>query len=201
MIEYGPDSDVCLHRAAGGLVVTRMREYNIDLQTLLPLLIELRQSGFLSAWLTLTIEGQRERCMAHIHLVDGRVVICRVVRENGQICASGGAALTLLYTLGTHRWYLEVPPSARAGQRIDNSGRLVKSGTRRAALSTNRIPWRVPMIDADLLQRLPRRQRRILLLVDGVRSVAQIATLIGLRDVNDVFVGLHDLATLGLVGW
>ncbi|GER86442.1 hypothetical protein KDW_06040 [Dictyobacter vulcani] len=189
----------------------KMREYKLELEYLLPLLAEMRQQGVLSTLFIHGINGLTVPCMAQIGLRDGQAMRCRIVTEDGKICASGNKALRLLYGLGPRNWHLDVqpsaplrisPPSESVRYSSDTGPIKYSSNTGSISLATQfslRIPRRSLYASADTLKSLSRSQKRIFLLVDGMRNIGKIAVLMSMRDEKEAEKVVMELEALGFI--
>ena len=129
--------------------------------------------------------------------------MCQIRGNNGQIYASGDKALLLLYGLGACNWRLDTRPAhtspmVRAVTSPQNAVQPEHPGTVSPS-SLTQIPRRTSFINSDVINTLSRHQRRIFILVDGVRNVGKIVALSGTKDEQEVFKILRNLVTIGLV--
>lgn len=152
-----------------------MQTYILDLETLLSLLEEAGQSGNLSTELPSGVPGLKERCWARIDLQEGKIVLCQIEGRNGRILASNRQALQLVSNLGSREWHLVEAPAPRllSPSPVDRSSR-----SRRSLQARSLVPQRVPLINQYTLNRLSRRHRQVLSLIDGTRSIERIAALL-----------------------
>ncbi len=184
-----------------------MQTYTLDLETLLALLEEAGQTGRLSTELPSGVPGFKERCQARVDLQGGKVVSCQLGGRNGRILISGNKALQLLSHLGPYEWQLvetqldgsfptptPTPTPAPIQVQPPGVGNLY-------ALSV--VPRRTAYFDQRALDRLSRRHRRVLSLVDNVRSVEKIASLLSaspdtqfLQQVRDI---VQELEAMGMI--
>lgn len=225
----------------------KMYTYDIDLETLLSLLTEARQTGILSAELPHGFMGQKVRCWVRINLANGEILRCQIEDNKGRVQVMGNKkALDLLYGLGPLSWRLdtespdaralsanknnreplELPPSERITNpllpRVQPSNNLrtppplergntsplppvQSTGSLRMNSASLRLFSAVPQVIANLspavLHNLSRRQRRVLVLVDGTRSVEKIAALLFStpQDTLIVLELLQELEMMGLI--
>jgi hypothetical protein len=180
-----------------------MQTYTLDLETLVSLLEELGQNGRLSCEMPSGVPGLREACQARIDLQDGKIIFCQIEGRGRRVLASGNQALRLLSNLGPREWQLvetqpeETQPLLATGPLQSNSRNAMNVRT------PSVIPQRVTAIDQQTLNRLPRRHRWVLNLVDGMRSVAKIASLLSsspdMQTIQQVGEILQELEALGMI--
>jgi hypothetical protein len=179
-----------------------MQTYILDLETLLSLLEEVGQNGTLSTELPSGVPGFKEYCRARIDLQEGKIVLCQIEGRNGRVLASQRQALQLVSNLGSREWQLVEAPSLKllSSSPVDRSSGSMRSV--QVPLSSL-VPRRVPRIDQQTLNRLPRRHRQVLSLIDGRRSIERIATLFrssadgqSLRQVEEI---VQELQAMGMV--
>lgn len=164
-----------------------MQSYPLDLATILYVLQG--QSGRLHAILE-AIPGIREPCQATMMLVEGKVASCFLETRRGALVGQGERALNLLIGLGTVDWLWE-PGSAPALQPPARS----PTGT------LSPIPRRREPLRQDILEACSRLQRRVLGLVDGRRTIQEIATLLAVppTEFERLRAVLRELQMMGLI--
>jgi hypothetical protein len=150
-----------------------MQSYPLDLTTILYLLDQQQQSGVLQAALA-DVPGTRETCQARLKLIRGKVMSCVVETSSGRLYVEGRRALTLLAQLGTVEWVWKMEEEGS----VTRSLPAVQPGN--AGFNPNEllVPRRREPLRVDALQRCSRAQRRVLGLVDGRRTVKEIATIL-----------------------
>lgn len=160
-----------------------MRIYQLDIETLLSLLYEAGQSGRLSTTLPSGVPGFKQFCQANIGLQEGKIVFCQIEQSNGRVLVSGKQALQILSRAGTREWQLEeaqfrqaTSPVATPAPPTVTTATPLSSQERQRGLSV--IPQRGAFINQNTLSHFSRQQRRVLNLVDGIRSVERIAMLL-----------------------
>jgi hypothetical protein len=164
-----------------------MQSYPLDLATILYLLQG--QSGRLHAILE-EVPGIREPCQATITLVEGKVASCFLETRRGALVSQGDRAFNLLIGLGTVDWLWEPGfETASPTPRRSSTG----------ALSS--IPRRREPLRQDMLEACSRLQRRVLGLVDGRRTIQEIATLLAVppTEFERLQAVLRELQTMGLI--
>lgn len=165
----------------------RMQSYPLDLATILYLLQG--QSGRLQAILE-AVPGVREPCQATIMLLEGKIATCFLETRQGELVAQGERVLNLLTGLGTIDWLWE----AGFGTTL-----LMPARNPTGALSP--IPRRREPLRQDMLEACSRLQRRVLGLVDGRRTIQEIATLLAVppTEFERLRAVLRELQTMGLL--
>ncbi len=151
-----------------------MQSYPLDLTTILYLLDQQQQSGLLRATLA-GLPGTRETCLAQLQLARGKVTSCVVETYSGRLYAEGRRALSLLAQLGTIEWAWKVEEE---GSRTRPLPAVQTGGTGFKPSDGRLVPQRKEPLRVEVLQRCSRTQRRVLGLVDGRRSVNEIATIL-----------------------
>jgi hypothetical protein len=160
-----------------------MSVFRLDIITFLSLIEESRQSGSASSILPGGVLGQREQSRAVIRFVAGKVSESYIEYMNGQIYRLNDNSLRhLLVPLRTLEWHLETSSDPRRPPDNKNSIREPAPGSppTRAFLPTHRsriIPYTTRRVTPDLVRQLSHRQRKVLLLIDGVKSIEQINAL------------------------
>ncbi len=170
-------------------------QYLLDLETLLLFLSSRRQSGEVSTDLKrfpgIAYKGP---CHAYITLIEGTVISCIVQDQEGRILVDGESALQGLKGMGQLDWDWSTTSlkSVLAPPTQENPPDMSSLIPRRI------VPFE--MIDRNTL---PRRHWQILLLVDGSRTVARIATLLSVSpspsDLREVISILQDLHQRGII--
>jgi hypothetical protein len=80
--------------------------YSIDLETMVQILQEHRQTGVLQAALPNGMAGLRERCRIEIDVVAGNIAACRIEDSSERIVLWGNDALREVHRLGVLDWNL-----------------------------------------------------------------------------------------------
>lgn len=194
-----------------------MQKYELDLETLLTLLEEMRQNGVLFANVPPGLLGLKTGCQVRIDLVEGKVVYCHIEDSTGQVRVLGNnKAFSLLYGLGTLKWYVETAlPDAPSLVDTNSSPLRAIPPTNTRPLSTpspydtvplqsiySIVPRKTVNIGLSALQRLSRNQRRVLILVDGTRSIEKIASVLyssSQDNIQMVLRALRELESLRLI--
>ncbi len=193
-----------------------MQKYELDLETLLSLLEEMRQNSILFANVPPGALGQKTGFQVRIDLVEGKIAYCHIEDEEGRIHVLGNQkAFSLLYGMGTLEWYVETRlPDAPLPTNTQPLPRaMLPTNTRPLPApspydtvplpSLSSIVPRPTVYNKSLvLQRLSRSQRRVLVLVDGTKSVEKIASMLypsSQDSIQIVLKTLHELESLGLI--
>jgi hypothetical protein len=206
-----------------------MQKYELDLETLLSLLEEMRQNSILFANVPPGILGQKTGFQVRIDLVEGKIAYCHIEDDEGRIHVLGNQkAFSLLYGMGTLEWYVEthLPDTPLpTNTTLPLPRAMLPTNTQplpRAMLPTNTRPLPAPspydtvplpslssivprptVYNKSLvLQRLSRSQRRVLVLVDGTKSVEKIASMLypsSQDSIQVVLKTLRELESLGLI--
>ena len=170
-------------------------QYLLDIETLLLFLSSRRQSGEVSTDLKrfpgIAYKGP---CHAYITLIEGKVISCIVQDQEGKILIDGESALQGLKGLGQLAWTwstvsLKSVPAAPAQRNPPDISSI--------------IPRRIVPLEMIDRTTLPRRHWQILLLIDGSRTVARIASILSISpsssDLQEVFRILQDLHQRGII--
>ncbi|GCE25566.1 hypothetical protein KDA_10500 [Dictyobacter alpinus] len=184
--------------------------YNIGQSSLLQLLQGYRHNGRLRAQLPAGIFGLQGGYV-FIDMVQGSAVACNLVNAYGQLVLSGQEAMSLVSNMGVLNWvvvqeYIQTSPRLPA-IRQNTSGYLpaisrsyIGQGSNPHPAS-NFVPQRLVNINSEILKRFPRHMKRVLVLVDGVRTVGKIAAILyphedHIREILIILRELEDLSVL-----
>lgn len=167
--------------------------YHTDLTTVLQTLAQ--QSGELHADLK-DVVGLAENCRAHLLLVQGQVTSCSIESKSG-IVLSSNTALRTLYLLGTFEWVF-TPPSQKA---VPPTPQLPSPHVEsRATLLPTSVPLRVGMVNQREFSSWSRVQRSVYNLLDGKKSIEDIARILALHQERVVevlsFLQMNAMVTL-----
>ena len=170
-------------------------QYLLDIETLLLFLSSRRQSGEVSTDLKrfpgIAYKGP---CHVYITLIAGKVITCIVQDQEGRTLVEGESALQALKGMGQLDW--------------DWSTTSLKSVLASPAQTnlpdmSSIIPRRIVPLEMIDRNTLPRRHWQILLLVDGSRTAARIATILSVSpsqsDLQEVIRMLQDLHQRGII--
>ena len=184
-----------------------MQKFTLDLRTMLSLLGEAEQTGQLTADLPSGIPGLKKRCQVRILLQGGKVVLCEITGGGGYLLASGDEAIRLLTQLRACVWKLEEsqvdePPSLPT---TSSQSPLSEATSNQSPLFDERyvVPQRIASVNRQMLEQLSRRQRQVLNLVDGVRTVEKITFLLSASSddysIRQTQVIVQELRARGLI--
>lgn len=145
-----------------------------------------------------------------IDMVQGSVVSCNIVNAQGQLLTSGRAALNTVAYVGALDWtvmqeYVHTSPRLPA-IRQNTTGQIpaipqyVGHGSSPHP-ATGFVPQRNVEINSSLLMRFPRHLKRVLVLVDGTRTVGKIASILSPQEdrIREVLQILRDLEDMGIL--
>ncbi len=152
-----------------------MQSYPLDLATILYLLDQQQQSGLLQAALA-GVPGTKEQCLARLKLIKGKVTSCVVHTSSGRLYAEGRRALALLAEMGTLEWVWKIEEESSVTRPLS----AVQARTAGTTPNELIVPRRREPLRMETLQRCSRTQRRVLGLVDGRRSLNEIATILSI---------------------
>jgi hypothetical protein len=146
----------------------------------------------LSASLPCVPSHQQDAGEAVLILGQGRVHSCTIRSRDGSPLVQGGEALKILERLGNLEWQVqEFRGSGDSGQIVGSTGQA--PAWSQEPLTGQHIPRRlVAQLSPEQQQALSRRHRQVFALVDGVRRVASIATLLHLSPEKTAGL-LHEL--------
>lgn len=157
-----------------------MESYHIDLETLLRAL--LRKSGELVALLK-NIPGTNEQGRVRIILDRGKVVLCSIEGQNGYL-VFGENALRLLLTIGELDWTytpsVPQPPSLSATPQV--SAPSTRQVPESPVIALTAYPIRLRAIGPQELASWSRLQRSVYSIVDGRKTVADIARVLSYHE-------------------
>jgi len=174
-----------------------MQKFTLDLRTMLSLLGEAEQTGQLTADLPSGIPGLKKRCQVRILLQGGKVVLCEITGGGGYLLASGDEAIRLLTQLRACVWKLEE-------SQVDEPPSLPTTSSQSPLFDERYVvPQRIASVNRQMLEQLSRRQRQVLNLVDGVRTVEKITFLLSASSddysIRQTQVIVQELRARGLI--
>ena len=155
--------------------------YRADLTTVLRTLA--RQSGELRADME-RIVGIAEKCQAQVLLTEGQVTSCSIQSRSG-IVLSSSDALRILYMMGVLEWTF-TPASQRTSPQVAPAQALPSQNEqrpqieRRVNIGPGSFPIRIRLADQHEISTWSRLQRSVYSLVDGKKTVAEIARMLSL---------------------
>ena len=163
-----------------------MPSYTLDLPTLLAVFYDQRRTGELRAQ-DIRFRN-RGGLRVRLTFYDGNAVSCVIEEPGGRVFAEGEKARELLSRLGLIEWEW-IPQPAPTQQT-----RLPATIAPRNELEV--VFRRSPGFLGDVSV-LPRPYQQLVLLVDGQRTVSQIAAFFPNVSVRDVYYGLIELQRRG----
>jgi hypothetical protein len=163
-----------------------VQSYPLDLATILYVLQG--QSGHLQASLN-GLPGIGEPCQVRMVLTNGKVTTCTLETRRGALVAQGQRVLDLLAGLGAMDW-LWAPGAGTPAQT-----------PRRTTSILSPIPRKREPLNQQALWACSRTQRRVLGLIDGRRSLQEIAALLAVppTDLERFRAVCYELQDLGLI--
>ena len=146
----------------------------------------------LSALLPFVPGYQQQAGQVVLILGQGRVQSCTIRSRDGSPLAQGGEALKALERLGNLEWQVQgLRGSGDVEQIVGSTGQA--QAWSQEPLTGQHIPRRlVAQLSPEQHQALSRHHRQVFALVDGVRSVTSIATLLHLSPEKTTEL-LHEL--------
>lgn len=186
--------------------------YKIDLTTLLRLFEEFQRSGTLVAQVPRGSCGLKEPGVAMVELINGKIAACSIVKKNGSVFNSGSNALQILQQAESLKWQIQTPaesagppsiveisPSLQiAPPRYLPSSPTTPLNNSRYYLPPVTVPQRRITLNQNILNNLTPKQRRVLVLVDGIRNVSKIASLLAIP-VEEAQRILNELEAMQLI--
>lgn len=145
-----------------------MAVYTLSLQQVLGLLREFQSSGILRANLSHGILREKGECVALLQLSSGIVISCMIQKMDGQMVLSSAEALNALMHIGQQDWTFNLQAQTSTAPVKVNTALSVPANT----------PKRVDVVVQRVFSHLERKQRRVLLMIDGQRNIDEIATLL-----------------------
>lgn len=185
-----------------------MQSYPLDLKTLLHLLSRKKQSGQLYAR-QVKVVHIKEPLQAHLTLINGEVQSCLLLTMSSDVYVDEGKAFQLLMQSGIIEWQwhegnpvqaspvavsppIVTPPPSQTPQVKEPSQTkdtlpLQGSSAPRRVMATN-----------EVFNALSRAERKILMLMDGSRTVYEIAGMLSLNEREELLNVLRELHRKGL---
>lgn len=163
----------------------------MDLETISSILQQRQESGTLSANLQ-RVPSLRGSVQAILTLSRGKLVTCSIYNIENRVLMEGEQALTALSRVGTVAWAW----SEGVDQAQSSSGAILPQ-------TSSPIPRRLVHIEPQVLNTWPRNYRRILVLIDGERSIEKIAEILALSSegVQEMTVILRELRQKGVINF
>jgi hypothetical protein len=169
--------------------------YTVDLATILQLLREFRRSGILRTEIPAGLPRLKKPCFVFVELRRGEIVVCYVKDAKGQTLLSGQEAFRAVAAVGKLNWVFDeqieqegprLPdPYRQSGERLPTNTGVLRTPPavpipQWSANSVQRspIPRRLFELNPADMYAWPRRHRQVYVLIDGTRSVEQIASML-----------------------
>jgi hypothetical protein len=152
----------------------------------------------LQAQLASLPEISKQACVAHVLVGQGILHTCRIVGATGNLLLHQRAAYEALIRYGDVDWLVLPAPFYTVGQ---SNGRSVTKalGSTANPIDTGNVPTlRVSPLPREILDQVPRGLRIALVLVDGKRSIAEIAQVLRKtpHEIQHIFVQVPHLVKL-----
>lgn len=190
---------------------TTMQQYALTLDLLLHILQSHQQTQQVWALVpaevlpTPALKGRATRgtlCRVSLDVSQGQVLSCMIRDQQERVLLEGPKALACVRSCEQVVWTVQIQPSASGLSVAEEGANGLPSSVTSLA---GPMPWsaRPPprlaqALDARLLEAVSRKQRRLLLLINGERSAADLGTMLGMQRVV-VESTLHELEALGLI--
>jgi hypothetical protein len=174
--------------------------FTLELETILVSLAVLRQSSILTATLPPGVLEEHDQSQVRIDFLKGQVIGCYITYSNGRVLGLGDTRV--LCDLGPLEWVVDVLPYNTWSYTTLS---YTLSFSRRMPLVVQNLSSLVPRVAMEdrfpTVNRLSRRQKKMLRLVDGVRTIGKITDLLfpSSRDMRRVLTHLHELEELGII--
>src|SRR5579875_734247 len=186
-----------------------MPQYALTLDALLGILQSHQQTqqvwALVPAEVLPALKGRATRgtlCRVSLDVSQGQVVSCVIHDQQERVLLEGPKALACVRSCEQVVWTVQLLPSA-SGLSVAEGGAhgLPASVTSPASpmpWSARPPPMLVQTLDARLLEAVSRRQRRLLLLINGQRSSTELGMMLGMPT-EHVERTLRELEALGLI--
>jgi hypothetical protein len=168
-------------------------EYLLDLATLVQILSRQQQNGELLAS-RVRVPGLNELCQAHLDFVDGAIQSCVIRTMTGSVLAQGDSAVMVLANM-VLKWNWSVYQTEPLASQTPRP----YSQPNRDRGDASLIPYKFERINIAELNALSRTHRKVLGLIDGVRSIKRIAEFLSPSERAELSTILLDLRTKGLI--
>ena len=168
------------------------QRYTLPVSVILQTLRHQNGITVLSASLPSVPGYQKDAGEAVLILGQGRIHTCMIRARDGLLLVQGGEALKALERLGNLEWQVQgLRGSGDVEQIVGSTGQA--QAWSQEPLTGQHIPRRlVAQLSPEQQQALSRHHRQVFALVDGVRSVTSIATLLHLSPEKTTEL-LHEL--------
>lgn len=173
--------------------------YTIDLVTIVKLLREFQRSGILRTEISAGLPRFKQPCLVVIELLRGEVLACYVKDSKGQTLLADQEAFQAVSAVGKLNWVFEALPmeGLPSGQKPTGAQPAIAppSSPRQAGMSTTSpnlpvqrpsrqlmrvspVPRIVRSVSQAEVNTWSRRHWQVFLLIDGVRDVDKIASML-----------------------
>ncbi len=167
-----------------------MQSYTLDLRTLLQILARQKQNGVLYAEIV-RIPDIKKPGEVHLDIIEGNVHSCIIHLKTGGVFAENSQALQIVSELGTLEWRWTASTTQKVTPWVVSPSSQEDSSTL--------IPQRTTSVEAMALHMLPHNHRRVLILVDGIRTISKISSMLSLTDYRELFNVLHEMQAKGMI--
>lgn len=143
----------------------------------------------------------KQACVAHVLVGQGVLHTCRIIGATGGLLLQQREAYEALTRCGDVDWLvLPAPPSATGTVGQGNGRSVTKAlGSTSNAPNMGNVPTlRVSPLPREILEQIPRGLRIALVLVDGRRSIAEIAQVLKKtpHEIQQIFAQMPHLVKL-----
>lgn len=165
------------------------KRYHLPVEAMIAIMASSRQSVLLLAHLPALAGFATQGCLARIVLEQGALRTCLIIRKSGVVLLQNQGAYAALLRCGDLEW------------RVIRPADLAASGPAQSVMgASEHTQWGIPRLRVtslhrDLLTSFPRSQRVVLVLVDGKRSIEEIAHLLS-KSPHDIQQMLADIGHL-----
>ena len=182
---------------------TAMQQYALTLDALLRILQSHQQTqqvwAQVPAEVLPALKGRVTRgtlCQVSLDVSQGQVVSCVIRDQQERVLLEGPKALACVRSCEQVVWTVQLQPSASGVPVADGGAHELPASP--MPWSARPPPMLVQALDARLLEAVSRRQRRLLLLINGKRSSTELGAMLGMQRAL-VESTLHELEALGLI--
>ncbi len=189
-----------------------VEKYTIDLDTILQILGGFQQNGLLQGDLPVKRLGNKVLWKAYLRLAEGNVVSCSIVDDQGTLVRAGQDALSMLRGTGQLHWLMSRDESSESGQpQVEEQRRITKVLPQYSPVSiqpqagiffSSLVPRRLVLISIEQMNqgRWSRGYRQVYAMIDGMRTVETIASLLTLPlgSVEQILNDLQKMNTIAI---
>lgn len=171
--------------------------YKLDLAAMVQILHEFRQNGILQTEIR-NVRGLKGPLQVQLDLADGEIISCMIQDSHGQILYTNNDALSLLADLGPLDWTLTLKQSIPQVSITDTY--LSVPPLHPPPITRPRIPRRAIHLNQAQMNSWPRKHRMVYVLVDGQKTIENIALMLSLTP-DAVEEVLHELQSIHVIHW